>query len=161
MKRHLTVFKTKQSGVSRNLLFTLALMVTVCGMSSSLKAQSYSLPVNIPFAFHANNATMAAGRYVAKKPSNTEIHYLVSPDGRPFVVAIFSYLHDSSPRPRLVFNRYGNEYFLSEIWNGEGTGTKLRQTAAEISLKESATANHHAEEVTVLMGDPFFPKAGG
>jgi hypothetical protein len=59
-------------------------------------------------------------------------------------------LSDARQQPRLVFHRYGNEYFLAEIWNGEGTGTRLVPTKAERDAMETVAANR-ADEVTVVM----------
>ena len=53
---------------------------------------------------------------------------------------------------RLVFHRYGERYFLAEVWNGvDNTGRQLRQSqeeraaAGELTL---ASANNHASSAT-------------
>lgn len=123
----------------------------VCVWGSALNAQSYQITANIPFAFHAGKTSLPAGRYVAQKPFETQVQSLVGPNGRSIAVAIGNPWTDSKKQePRLVFHRYGHEDFLAEIWNGEGTGTRLQPSKAERQEQETEAANR-PEEVTVIM----------
>jgi hypothetical protein len=122
----------------------------VCMLGNSLHAQSYKISANIPFAFHAGKTSLPAGQYVAQKPFESQVQSLVSPNGGKVAVASMNNMSDTKDQPRLVFHRYGNEYFLSEIWNGKGTGVRLQPTKEERAAKETVAANR-AGDVTVVM----------
>ena len=42
--------------------------------------------------------------------------------------------------PRLVFHRYGNQYFLAEVGAFNGAGSALRMSKAEREMKASGLA---------------------
>ena len=125
-------------------------VAAACVLGSSLNAQSYKISANIPFAFHAGKTALPAGQYVAQKPFETQVQSLVSPNGGSIAVASMNNMTDTKDQARLVFHRYGSEYFLSEIWNGKGTGVRLQPSRAEREAKETGAANR-ADEVTVVM----------
>ncbi len=122
----------------------------VCAWGSALQAQSYRMSADVPFAFHLGASSLPAGAYQLEKPLETQVQSMITPSGRRVLVGLAGNLFDSRNTPRLVFHRYGNEYFLSEIWNGKGSGTKLKPTASENSVKETAAANT-ARNVTIAM----------
>lgn len=122
----------------------------ICLWGSALSAQSYQLGAKIPFDFHVGSKSLPAGSYVAEQQSGSQVQWMVPKDGRRIVVATLSPLTDTGNQPRLVFHRVANEYFLSEIWNGQGTGTRLTVSPAEKAATEAVAANR-AEDVTVLM----------
>jgi len=133
--------------LTKNLFLTFA---AVCVWGSSLNAQSYKIGANIPFAFHAGKTSLPAGAYTVEKPFASQVQLMTSKAGGRIALPPMANLSDNGKAPRLVFHRYGNEYFLSEIWNGEGTGTRLKPSAEERMVKESVAANR-ADEVTVVM----------
>jgi hypothetical protein len=49
--------------------------------------------------------------------------------------------------PVLVFHKYGNNYFLSEIWAGDSRGRQLFKSAREKELASEVTGS----EVAVLL----------
>jgi hypothetical protein len=47
------------------------------------------------------------------------------------------FLSEPAGRPRLVFHRYGQTYFLSKVWDGKGDGSSLPVTKREKHLQEA------------------------
>lgn len=74
--------------------------------------------VNIPFGFIVDDHVLPAGAYsiVAVTADNTIA--LVSADRKNSLTVrdMPNYAGAASPNSRLVFSRYGNEYFLAEVW---------------------------------------------
>jgi hypothetical protein len=73
-------------------------------------------------------------------------------DGREsmFVPANAAEAHPPKTQSKLVFHRYGDQYFLSEIWvAGYSQGRQLRESAKE---KEQAVAARNAtrDRVTIV-----------
>jgi hypothetical protein len=51
---------------------------------------------------------------------------------------------------KLIFNRYGKQYFLSELWmQGEITGSQLTKTAQEEALLRELRSVRKREKVTI------------
>ena len=57
--------------------------------------------------------------------------------------------------PRLVFHRYGEQYFLAEIWNGDFTGRQLMRSSKEKALQRDlatiASKSDHAAKTYELV----------
>jgi hypothetical protein len=114
-------------------------------------AQHLSLKADIPFAFQVGNRTMPAGEYgiqraLAENPSLQRIRRTDS-GANAVAQTVLMYAKDGKSEPALVFHKYGNSYFLSEIWTGEAQGRKLYQSDREKELAREATGT----DVTVLL----------
>lgn len=121
----------------------LALSIILSG--SYLCAQSESKPLlkmKVPFPFVVEDQTLPAGEYLvsALQPERT---ILISCRGaRLLRIQIVSphYARRPSENSRLIFDRYGNTYFLREVWT---TGTEvarvLPQSRAETELARVRT----------------------
>lgn len=94
------------------------------------------LGVTIPFAFQVGNKTLPAGEY--------RVESLLTGDGNNFQlirrtdcgasVIVMTMVADSSgakSQPALIFNQYGNSYFLSQIWTGAEQGRQLSKSKRE------------------------------
>jgi len=131
-----------------NLLLALA---SVCIGATGLEAQSYSISASIPFAFHAKGNNCSPGTYVFQKDVNRDIQSLRNRDtGHSLFLGALPQSKVNHGSPRLVFNRYGNEYFLSEVWNDKGTGTHLAPSKLEKQVRERVT-EAKATTATVYM----------
>jgi len=94
---------------------------------------SRSLTLHVPFNFVAVEKTMPAGEYTVDINSDSTI-LIRSAGGKAALFAIGQPTH-SAQAPTdatLVFYRFGELYFLSEIWPGEmESGRRLRVAPAE------------------------------
>jgi len=55
---------------------------------------------------------------------------------------------DNNAQPKLIFNCYSHECFLSEIWTGSGQGRKLVESSREKEVSR-ATAENELAVVTL------------
>jgi len=116
---------------------------------ASVKAQTPSrVEVNIPFDFSAGKATLKAGTYSIRRTS-ANVLAIRSVDGktRALVNAPLTIgSRDSKAGERLVFNQYGSQYFLSQVWLSVDTGRQLFTTGAEAkAAREYKLANNNAK----------------
>ncbi|MGA9799340.1 MAG: hypothetical protein WBQ68_10045 [Terriglobales bacterium] len=118
--------------------------------TASAYAQSGVVKANVPFNFIVNNTQLPAGEYrirpIGVTPSAMAIQ---SPDGK--VGLMFSPNACESLEPanttKLVFHRYGSEYFLAQIWmNGNDRGKELPVSGHEYELAR----NQPAQSVVVV-----------
>jgi len=112
------------------------------------------ITTNIPFAFVAGNKVLPAGEYTIQRgvPEDPELLLIRSADNR---VALFLNVEDTYARQtptetKLIFNRIGDEYFLSRIWvAGVQVGREVPRSRAEREL-ERAEAKNLVHAVTVI-----------
>ena len=101
--------------------------------------------VAIPFEFSAGKTTLPAGMYSIKRISADALR-LRSDDGKSAAILIAPVTHTSSDpnaEARLVFSKYGEEYFLSQIWLSATSGRQVwigrqaqKSERIEIALKK-------------------------
>ncbi len=117
-------------------------LLTLCAMLLLLApafAQTGNGKAKIPFDFQIGNQTLSAGDYRVKTEGvKLQLSRIGGPDYA--VVMTISVPGDraSNGSPRLVFNRYGDEHFLSEAWLGASdNGNRLFTSASEVRLGQS------------------------
>src|SRR4051794_33088651 len=89
--------------------------------------------VNIPFAFSVGGKTLDAGDYKIS-PNGEKGIAIQDGSGKTAVVALTNAVSpDTNARaPKLVFHRYGNQYFLAQTWlRTSDTGRELFVTPEE------------------------------
>ena len=94
----------------------------------SVRAQAPSkVEVNIPFEFSAGKTTLPAGIYTVKRLSGNNVT-LRSENGRSTAILnapVTNNSTDPNAVERLVFERYGDQYALSQIWLTADTGRQV------------------------------------
>ena len=95
--------------------------ITLLLTAATLFAQIESRPlmkVDIPFSFSADNHTLPAGQYFIQTVTPERTIALVSADGKHATIIndLPNYASSASKDSRLVFHRYGDEYFLTQVW---------------------------------------------
>jgi len=99
-------------------------------------SQSNAITAEIPFAFYVDKKVMPAGTYRVQAASSGSWVMRISDDkGNAAFVATTLTTNREPSTGRMVFNRYGSTYFLSELhWPENSTGHALRQTEHEREL---------------------------
>ena len=139
----------------------LAMAIIAAGVSAQAQTLQYRLTADIPFEFSLSDQKLPAGKYWisrAHETSGDTILQIKSAEGDA-VVTRFSIpvvTFNLKKRGELIFHRYGDQYFLSEVWPaGGGTGRAFVKTHAERELARNARDNKIAavkapEVVTVV-----------
>jgi hypothetical protein len=116
---------------------------------TSVSAQTTGkVEVKIPFDFTAGKATFKAGTYSIKRVSNNSVA-IRSLDGKttklidaPLAIGA----RDSKAGERLVFNQYGDQYFLSQVWVEADSGRQLFTSGAEKKAAQEYKLAHNNEK---------------
>ena len=101
---------------------------------TSVSAQTAGkVEVKIPFDFTAGKATFKAGTYSIKRVSDNSVAIRSLDDNTTKLVdaPLAIGARDSKAGERLVFNQYGDRYFLSQVWVSADTGRQLFTSGAE------------------------------
>lgn len=88
--------------------------------AGSAFAQTIDVKGDIPFSFIVNKATLPSGQYELKSlTEDGKMLGLRGPDGKPVDIVNSNRTESMTPsqKTKLVFKRYGDRYFLSQIWS--------------------------------------------
>jgi hypothetical protein len=118
-----------------------------------------SIEGNIPFDFAVGNTKLPAGNYTLRRIALTSSYdrlVIKSSDGRGDSHTVMTMPNRTSQiqkQSRLVFNRYGDQYFLSQVWMaGSDTRRDLFQSRNERNLeKKSKLARSKSEHRKVIL----------
>ncbi len=123
----------------RNRILILASLVALAVMSSARVAQAQQrITVNIPFDFVAGNTALPAGEYSVNVLGQQKSFLRVENKQAAAALlistnAIISNVPQSATK--LVFNRYGDRYFLAQVWTeGAQSGRQLSKSSREKEL---------------------------
>jgi hypothetical protein len=113
------------------------LSVALLAAASMYAQGSQKLTVQVPFGFHVGDSILPSGEYTVSTDVAPGVVRLRSADARSSVM-ILSTATQTLATPttgKLVFNKYGDEYFLSQIWKaGENTGNALHKSRREVEV---------------------------
>ena len=129
--------------MKRNLI----LLATVLALWTAVaSAQTISLKANVPFKFIVNRATMPAGNYIVQtldaQGSVLSIRDQNS-SAKGLIVSHSCRSSQAAKDTKLVFHRYGDRYFLKQVWvAGNTSGQELppspreKEVAMDFSMQE-------------------------
>ena len=135
--------------------YTMIAMIVLLGsLAISAKAQTngrMALIANIPFQFSIGNKSLPAGEYTVQSISDDSSYVVLriqSRDGKTSAMLLTSTVKGKAPaRSRLVFHRYGDRYYLRQVWvGGDSTGLEARKSRAERAAERELTAIKMATE---------------
>ena len=144
----------------RKQIFMLAasvVLVTMAGVTTARAQTTNQFTAEIPFDFHVGGERFTAGEYTIRclnPSSDVKVLQLRKSDGESSIM-----LHTNgvagrmNRQSRLVFNRYGNQYYFSQAWlSSESIGmqaVKSRQEKA--TAKETARLAYKPEMVALTI----------
>ena len=122
----------------------------------SVHAQSlqYRITANVPFEFSIGEKKLPAGKYSVgriRQGSDDTVLSVDDSDGHWKAIRASSSVQtlNTTNKARLVFHRYGNEYFLSQVWSaGAVTGRQFPRTQHERELERNYAASSATQKVT-------------
>lgn len=119
-------------------MLTLLVAVAFVTAVASANGQSRTMRANVPFEFIVGDRALPAGEYrVSAIGNGNEVMAIASREDAAVRLSIAIETNKVPDRGKLVFHRYGQKYFLSEIWSGgETTGRKLLKSKQERRLEQ-------------------------
>jgi hypothetical protein len=137
----------------------IACALTIGSVASTQLASAQSptglAEANIPFAFQTPSQTLPAGKYRIDRESINLLR-LEGPGVGGFVVTHEATKSHASDHGVLVFERYGDTYYLRQIWTaGEKVGLECPKGRRE---KESMQAKNNTAPSTIEVAYNYVPK---
>jgi hypothetical protein len=128
-------------------LLKLAARAFVAGViaivSATVAHADERIVAKVPFAFVVGDRQLPAGDYVVKELSDDAgVLAITSVDGRRFVytLTIPASSGEQATKPELVFEKFGNQYFLSQVMpqGGDSREIVLTPSIMERNMVKSA-----------------------
>jgi hypothetical protein len=139
-----------------SIVATLSLLIPIsiigfAGLSGRVNAE-------IPFDFTVGNIEFKAGKYSVGRlsASNTSGTLIIRGEDNDAVASfnVNKAIDRNGSQPRLIFRRYGNQYFLAKVFDGySGQGAEFQKSKAEREAAKKGdiiTQNAKPETVTVV-----------
>src|SRR5258708_32078837 len=115
--------------------------ILVLGAAAAAFAQTPNIvKADVPFEFTVAATTMPAGHYVIYAGAAALSLHAVDIGKNAMVQGIGARSLDSQKESRLVFHRYGDQYFLYQVWTaGLNAGREVPPSKRERSLAKGPT----------------------
>ena len=139
--------------------YTLIAMVVLVGsMAVAAQAQTgrgTQLIANIPFEFRVGSKTLPAGEYTVSRLNPAFSHPILqlrSRDGRAnILVHMQGVIGKEQENTTLIFNRYGNQYYFSQVWvGGDNSGLEAPKSRAERAAERELAGIKARKEAVAL-----------
>lgn len=135
-------------------IFVMFSLFAVLAVASIHAQSSREQTANVPFSFAVVNQTFPAGEYRIERlnPSSDKAAIAIrSADGHLSKIVLTTPVQSSETREsaRLVFNRYGDRYYLAQVWTpADDTGLAVPESKSERQL---ARERREPERATVAL----------
>ena len=133
------------------LILALALIVGAPMIQAQARTQA-----NVPFDFSLDQKLMPAGAYEISSPNGgvLTVRNQETREARLMIEPMHVQASQAAgtPRAKWVFHKYGDQYFLAEIWDGQGNiGVALPESKREKEVKLASNNGPQPELVVIAM----------
>ena len=126
--------------------FTMLTLIVGLSFVSAVVSKGQSsirTSAQIPFEFFVGARSLPSGKYtVAKATMAGDVLLIKNADTNKSAVRATNVIgpEGNKKQARLVFHRYGQRYFLSEVWTWDSSGYQLRKSQQERSAERELAA---------------------
>ena len=148
----------KRKVIKRLTMLSLVSMFSLCAAVASANAQ-LSIPIRakIPFDFSVGDKKLEAGEYTFSRSSGLgDVRTMLVSSADSSTRMFQSTSATQALRPKnestLVFHKYGDQYFLEQIWTGgEQQGTQLPESRGERTARRQLAQTQQSNMSGKLM----------
>lgn len=140
--------------MKRNLYVSLTALVLALTVNVAFAQSKCTSKANVPFSFSVEQKSMGPGQYSIIV---TDRVLEIRNDSTNETVELIAQ-HEESAKPqatRLVFHKYGDRYFLAEVWNATGqagaSGMELPAGKAEQETRAAYKDASASQEIIIAM----------
>lgn len=133
-------------------------ITTIVMVVSALSAHAQggnNVVVKIPFQFAVSGKVLPAGQYVISRSAQSSPGDLMirSEEGGAFAQTKPVQIKDRAEGTRIIFKRYGDQYFLHQIWvSGRTTGREFLKSKTERELDREYARRTTKPETLAVKG---------
>lgn len=128
--------------IFRTMFIVASLAIGCISLPAHAQMDQQTLSVNIPFGFELGSKHLAPGRYTVTEPLSDVLELRGASDGA-LIVTHGGQSYKPTKTSKLVFDRYGDHYFLRQIWftPEDNTYMECAESKAEKQAKRSELAS--------------------
>lgn len=137
----------------KHILCFAAATIAICLMTPAAYAQrtDMDLRFHAPFPFSAGNNTFVAGDYMITRQTHLKLIFCnLENHSATFVGVLPASSKDGEGHPRVVFHRYGDQYFLAIVSEGSLDSTFGAYTSKEETQLANASPQKPVTTVSVF-----------
>lgn len=140
--------------MKRKMYLSLTALVLALAVNTAFAQSSSMTKADVPFAFSIAQNSMEAGQYSI---TVTDHVLRIRNDATNKSVMLIAQTEESEKpqATRLVFHKYGDSYYLAEVWNATGhagaSGIELPASKAEQETQASYKDAGAPQEVVIAM----------
>ena len=119
--------------------FTMLLGIMTLAMVTAVasKGQSQTSKANIPFEFVVGDQSLPAGLYTVRAITDGgETLRIRGVEAKASAVRLTTPANGKASNAKLVFHRYGQRYFLAEVWSTNTDGRELMASRQERAIQK-------------------------
>jgi hypothetical protein len=134
----------------------LSFLVSLAALPAAAKSVD-GMRAQVPFDFHVGDRLVRAGDYTVKSLTADEQVLRIS-GGKEIATTTTNSGKErgnGEGRARLVFHKYGGQYFLAAVWGSDSTGRVLIESKRERNLRKErrAARGGGADEMEIVTID--------
>lgn len=135
----------------------LMLIVTIAFVTAVISANAQTglkLKANVPFEFIVGDHKLPAGEYIVNAISTQDAAtgiMMRNADDSAHAVRLVNPKQGRASAARLVFHRYGNRYYLAEVWETTSLGRQLLRSRDEKAVARELVSNNSEPETVAII----------
>ena len=141
------------------LTLVVGLVLAAAVVSANGQSTSVVVTADIPFDFIVADKTLPSGKYTVRSASADGMALKISSlDGESSAMRLSNLAVATGKKrnAKMVFHRYGQQYFLAEVWSGDNYGRQLLKSKRERHLRQELASNaaksDEAYEIVEVVG---------
>jgi hypothetical protein len=129
-------------------------LVLLAAASTTAVPYSFRIQAKIPFDFQIGSKKFPKGEYTIETVGSSNLLLIRNLKGKKSTnFAVIPDKMTEKPKSKLSFRRYGEQYFLRKIWDGQNTSFVLEKSSAEKKVAKLLKGKEEDEGDEVPLGD--------
>ena len=139
---------------SARTLITITLLFSAATLFAQTTPSQRLMTVNIPFAFAVENHFLPAGEYLVLTVTPERSIRIASTDGKHTAIinTVPNYASSPSANSRLVFHKYGDEYFLAQVWTA-GQNVARSPLTSQRAMQIATSGERPETKIVIALAD--------
>jgi hypothetical protein len=129
----------KFNSIAQSSLMVLSLLLTAAGAHAQSAARA-----NVPFAFKVGTTQMPAGTYAIQNGHGSNVVTVRNVQTGASALALGRQESPSRKTDKLIFHRYGSQYFLTAILGGRGSDAMVLPASKQEKELQIANASENS-----------------
>lgn len=141
----------KQTLKAVTMLISIIALAFATAVATNAQSHSQKIKADIPFDFVVGDKTLAAGEYSVRQITSGPEGLLVRGlNGGQSIVRLTNAVptNKAMPKTSLTFRRYGNTYYLAQVWiAGSSEGREMLKSKSERAAERELARNSSSDNL--------------